>query len=250
MSRARKRIYNPRTTDNASMKNFLSLPYHPNLVAMQQKVNKVSEGRANLVFSYNNTLRKKLIVNKTGTENKTDVGVYKIPCKECHLNYFGETGRGLEVRLKEHQRAYKDMADNNVLVKHSWEKDHQINWKGSTVLYKDKNVGNRRLVEGAFINIGNSMEGNKAFTLEDNFVNKIIHSMIVNNNNSNINSHINADPDTAASFSPAQVTGLQQAPLVAGTYADERGTPQMQQRDQHLRRSRRLAGLPAEDGIT
>ena len=54
-----------------------------------------------IVFNYNNTLRKKLILNKTHNENKTDIGVYKIPCKGCNLNYFGETGRGLEVRLKE-----------------------------------------------------------------------------------------------------------------------------------------------------
>ena len=107
------------------------------------------------------------------------------------------------------------MADNSALVKHSWNNDHQINWNGASILYKNKNVGNRRLVEGAFINIGNSMEGNKAFTQEDNFINTLIYSMVL----SDVNSHSNANPDTASSFSPAQVTRGRQPPVVAGTYA-------------------------------
>ena len=249
ISRAKKKIFCP-TANHEEKKNFLSLPYHPNLITVQKKMNMISNGKANIVFNYNNTLRKKLIHNKTDTEIKTDIGVYKIPCKGCSSNYFGETGRGLEVRLKEHQRAYKDMADNSALVKHSWKNDHQINWNGASILYKNKNVGNRRLVEGAFINIGDSMEGNKAFTQEDNFINTLICSMVVSETKNNINSHSNANPDTASSFSPAQVTGLRQPPFVAGTYADVGGSPERQQFEHRLRRSRRIAGLPSEDGIT
>ena len=62
---------------------------------MQQKVNKVSNSNANIAFSYNNTLRKKLILNKTETEIKKDIGVYRIPCKECDLSYFGGNGKGV-----------------------------------------------------------------------------------------------------------------------------------------------------------
>ena len=133
---------------------------------------------------------------------------------------MGETGRGLEVRLKEHQRAYRDMSDNNVLVKHSWNNDHQINWKEASILYKSSSVGNRRLVEGAFINISKAMDGNKSFTQEDFFINSIIHSMVVRDPKTQINSHQNTDPDAAASFSPTQVTGLHISSPVAGTYAD------------------------------
>ena len=55
------------------------------------------------------------------------------------------------------------MSDNNVLVRHSWNNDDQINWKEAStgILYKSNSVGNRRLVEGAFINFSDSMEGNK-----------------------------------------------------------------------------------------
>ena len=189
-------------------------------------------------------------IYQIGCSIKTDIGVYKIPCKGCSSSYFGETGRGLEIRLKEHQRAYRDMADNSALVKHSWRNDHQINWKEASIIYKDKNVGNRRLVEGAFINIGNSMEGNKAFTQEDNFINTYIYSMVLNQNKNKTDSHSNANPDTASSFSPAQVTGLRQSTPVAGTYADIGASPERQQGDHRPRRSRRLAGLPVEDGIT
>ena len=72
------------------------------------------------------------------------------------------------------------MAENNALVNHSWKNDHQVNWNGVSIQYKNISVGNRRLVDEAFINIGDSMEENKAFTLEDNFINTIIYSKVVN----------------------------------------------------------------------
>ena len=81
---------------------------------MQQKVNKISNGHANIVFNYSNTLRKKLICNKMETGATKDVGVYKIPCKDCSRNYFGETGRALSIR---HQRDYGNTSNKNVLVK-------------------------------------------------------------------------------------------------------------------------------------
>ena len=179
------------------------------------------------------------------TEATKDVGVYKIPCKDCSLNYFGETGRGLSVRLKEHQRDYGNMSNKNVLVKHSFQENHRINWRDATILYRDNNVGNRRLVEGACINTCKSMEGNKPFTQEDYFVDKIICSITIKDLNL-LNSHHIANPDAAPSFSPAQVTGLDPPHPVAGTYAED-GESQDGQRP---RRSRRLAGLPIEDGIT
>ena len=142
------------------------------------------------------------------------------------------------------------MSDNNVLVRHSRNNDHQINWKEASMLYKSNNVGNRRLVEGAFINIGNSMEGNKSFTQEDLFTNSIIHSMVIKAPKTQIDSHQNTDPDAAASLSPAQVTGLHRSSPVAGTYADADGPADSQQNPRGARRSRRLAGLPADEGIT
>ena len=116
------------------------------------------------------------------------------------------------------------------------------------------------------------MPGNKAFTQEGCFINKLICSKTVNNFVYNDF----ATPDTvAASLSPSQVTGLQlnvtgaQAdtnnhqgpnhheaaglqPNAAGAQADIYHNPGPNHHQApNQRRSRRLAGLPSEsDGIT
>ena len=88
--------------------------------------------------------------------------------------YFGETGMSLEVRIEEHKRACRLGSENNMIAKHSWEMDHRINWKDSKIIYKENNVGKRRVVEGAFIGICNTFENNKAFTHEDKMTNLLI----------------------------------------------------------------------------
>ena len=106
-------------------------------------------------------------------------------------------------------------------------------------------MDDRRLVEGACINACKSMEGNKPFTQETYFVDKIICSIAIKDLNL-LNSHHIANPDAAPSFSPTQVAGLDSPHPVASTYAED-GEPWDGQRP---RRSRRLAGLLIEDGIT
>ena len=98
------------------------------------------------------------------------------------------------------------------------------------------------------INLANSMERNKSFTQEDDFINYLVYTSvgkIFNVNKLNI-----ATPDAAA-LSPAQVTEMQVASPVAGAYADdEDSSPNNQFRLQPPRRSRRIAGLPPGEGIT
>ena len=49
-----------------------------------------------------------------------------------------------------------------------------MNWDSLKLLYNSRNVGRRRVVEGALIDIGNSLPGNKSFTNEDRQTNKLI----------------------------------------------------------------------------
>ena len=246
ITKARKRFFIPSPPQvHHKDSKFLSVPYHPNLEALQRKFNARSKGQVSIVFNYNNTIRSKLTHNKVGKVVNNKVGVYQVPCKDCDKSYFGETGRGLNIRLKEHQRSYELMANNNVLVRHSFDEDHMINWEGTKLLFKSRDIGDRRVVEGALIHYANSMEGNKSFTQEDPLINYLICNSIIKS--SDLNTPHIATPD-AASLSPAQVTELQNAPPVAGADADERGPINLL--NSPIRRSRRLAGLPAEDAIT
>ena len=248
-SKAKKKIYNPPSHNmNRENKNnnFLSIPYHPKLLEISQKINRSSNGNVNIVFNYNNTVRKMLVHNKTPDNNNKDVGVYEIPCKDCNEKYFGESGRGLKVRTEEHRKAYDRFQQNNALVKHSWDKDHRIDWDRAKLLYKSSNVGNRRLIEGACINMGFSMEGNKSFTQEDSFIDNVICQTFLTNFTFKYNPPCTTPNTVAALPSFAQVEDVQNDVPVTDTQAGENLMP-----ENGLRRSRRLAGLPMENtGIT
>ena len=97
-----------------------------------------------------------------------------VPCKDCNSMHFGETGRSLEVRIEEHKRACRIDSENNMIAKHSWEKDHRINWKDSKIIYKESNVGKRRVLEGALIGICHTFKNNNGFTQEDKITNLLI----------------------------------------------------------------------------
>ena len=45
----------------------------------------------------------KLVKDKTKTCDNVNV-VYKINCKDCNASYVGQTGRRLNVRIKEHTK--------------------------------------------------------------------------------------------------------------------------------------------------
>ena len=95
------------------------------------------------------------------------------------------------------------------------------------------------------------MEGNKAFTQEDNFIDTFICKTFLNDFIFKQNSSCTT-PITAAAFpSSTQVTGLQHEIPVTGAYAEDLVAPTRDPVNNAPRRSRRLAGLPREnDGIT
>ena len=139
----------------------------------------------------------------------------------------------MPIRLKEHRNAYDSHAENSALVKHSLTKDHRIDWVKSRVLFNSKNIGIRRVVEGAIINCGVAMEGNKSFTQEDSFTNELICKEFIRNFN-NTNNYYNdrillATHGAAASLSPVQVAGNPLGPPATGAQADA-GNPRDQPR--------------------
>ena len=134
----------------------------------------VSDSKPQLAFSYNNTISSTLVSNKDKNRTKRKAGVYRIPCKDCDKSYFGETGRNLETRIEEHKRACRLGHNNSMVAKHTIDVGHRIDWNKTDILYYNNNVGKRRVLEGALINLCQTIENNKSFTQEDRITNFLV----------------------------------------------------------------------------
>ena len=222
----------------------MTLPYIPNLNDVG-KFLKYKDEHINIVFNYNNSIKKNLLKNKSDNDDN-DVGVYEIPCQACNMKYYGESGRGLHVRIAEHKRAWRSHSENSALVKHSWDNDHRIDWNNAKIIFKSSDVNVRRLVEGAAINMGSVMEGNKPFTQEDFLTDFIICKTFLKNFNFKHASVANPDP-SSASLSPVQVAGEVPTDSVAGAYPAPLPDDNIIRSIPPPRRSRRIAGLAVDD---
>jgi hypothetical protein len=62
--------------------------------------------------------------------------VYRIPC-ECGRVYIGQTGRSVDIRLKEHQRLIRlEHPDKSAVAEHSIDQGHRIQFYNSFILSK------------------------------------------------------------------------------------------------------------------
>ena len=87
--------------------------------------------------------------------------VYRIPCSECSWSYIGETGRSLQERISEHKRAVANCQSNSEVASHVWERDHEIDWEGVSVLARESGKFRRWFKEAWFTRAQRS--GNRTF---------------------------------------------------------------------------------------
>lgn len=92
----------------------------------------------------------------TRKQQKTDINeeksvVYEIPCKGCDQSYVGETGRGVDVRLKEHRNDVKFHRVSNAIVLHIDKCDHLPDWERTRLLEKNIKKSTRKMLEAAHI---------------------------------------------------------------------------------------------------
>ena len=235
-SRAKRSFYHPPVEKKSfEEKNIISLPYHHSLVKVKELLGSNRKNNVHLAFSYSNSIKSKLVRNKDSVIRK-DVGVYAIPCNDCNSRYIGETGRGLEVRLEEHKRACRLGSNYSSVAQHTLDLGHSINWKGSKVLHRDHDVGRRRVVEGALINVLDTFENNKSFT-QDDF---ILDFLVINTLKINLSSF--STTPTAQVFSPSVAQALEGDSWILNDGADaalDDGDNGLQSR-RPVRRSARL----------
>ena len=103
-----------------------------------------------------------LVRKNTHTTNNDSV-VYKIPCGTCNNPYFGEAGRGLQTRLKEHRADVRHHRTSNALVIHAEHSGHLPNWGGAGVLHSNLEKSERRAIEAAYITVEENINTSAGF---------------------------------------------------------------------------------------
>ena len=106
-------------------KNVLVLPYNYNINNVKFILRSLN---INVIFSFKNTIRNFLI--KNSPENKSCC-IYKVPCFQCNRYYIGQTGKGLETRVKQHKYAIRSANESNALFNHVRDEGHSIDWENA-----------------------------------------------------------------------------------------------------------------------
>ena len=136
--KARKTHFVPRSQQDPP-KPYLCLPYVKSLESIQSVSKELD---VNIAFKYSSSIKSTLVHNNLNV--KSDAGVYKVPCKDCDLVYIGETGRSLDVRMKEHKRDVKNCNTNNANFVHAYDQNHSIDWDSSKMIIKCNNFKKRK----------------------------------------------------------------------------------------------------------
>ena len=144
---AKRRFYNGRPDRQNQQTNsrVIILPFHENFL---ECVHILKRFNIQVVFKYENTIKKSLIKNSPPTNSGI---IYKIPCNDCNQFYIGQTGKTLEKRIAQHKYSVRMAHNNSALFQHKAENDHHINWSDSKVLAKSKCFIERNVIESCLI---------------------------------------------------------------------------------------------------
>ena len=146
----RKHHKSDRTSNNAEERDkIICFPYIKGLSENLERL--CHQLDIKFVFKSNRTLRSLLTKVKTKTRKEKIKGVvYRIGCS-CGKTYIGETGRNLDIRLKEHKRAVKMDNQNNGIAVHVNKTLHDIEWNNAEILEQESNWTKRKVKEALHI---------------------------------------------------------------------------------------------------
>ena len=92
--------------------------------------------------------------------------IYKIPCSDCDFNYYGQTDRALNTRMKEHKRAVSHLDKYSKVAKHAEEQDHCIDFNNVSIVHRTNNYHERLFLE-AWYSQRDSSSGNDHIEIPD-----------------------------------------------------------------------------------
>ena len=123
------------STNRTQPKATVVIPYIKNVSEGIRRI--LSKVDIRTCFKPNQTLRQLLVhpKDKIPLSGKTGV-VYQVDCSSCGSSYVGQTGRTLQHRVKEHQRALTSYTPytTSAVAEHSMKTGHNIEWESAKVL--------------------------------------------------------------------------------------------------------------------
>ena len=104
-----------------------------------------------------------MVKRKVSKEKNLNSVVYKVEFGGCSRVYYGETGRGLATRVREHRADVRYHRTSSAFVAHVDEAGHLPDWTTATSLETGLTKSQRRIVEAAFIGEGNVLNTSPGF---------------------------------------------------------------------------------------
>ena len=83
-------------------------------------------------------------VKSTRPDDKKKGVIYEVPCAECNCVYVGETGRSLEMILKENRYAVKTKDSRNGIADTN---NHEVDWEAARVVMFEEHQTKRKVLE-------------------------------------------------------------------------------------------------------
>ena len=146
LKKARKTFYNVNEGDrNFNKKNLLILPFNEKFSNLPHLLRPFN---VSVVFRNANTVKSSLIKNSPDTIPGV---VYRIPCKVCNKSYIGQTGKGSELRKKQHKTSIRNGDSESGIFLHLRDHDHPIDWDNSSDMLYCNNIQGRNIIESSFI---------------------------------------------------------------------------------------------------
>ena len=128
--------------------NTIVLPYTNQFVFIRKILSFLN---INVAFEYKNTLKSFLISNRPQETEKSSL--YMVPCGTtgCKMWYIGQSGKELQVRLRQHQYSVRTNQNNNAISNHANSLGHAINWGGTTSIMDNLTYQQRQIIESCLI---------------------------------------------------------------------------------------------------
>ena len=124
------------------------VPFVPSLNTRTQSLLR-SNLNCNLSFSYPNKIKSVVVSN--APKHVSSAGVYRVDCKDCGKFYIGESGRSLDVRIKEHKSDFRRHNLNNAMYVHSIDHNHSFDFNNAHLVFPCNDIHTRKVMESSVI---------------------------------------------------------------------------------------------------